>query len=77
MKELEAKAAAPSKMRFEKKTMFTVHLDFVHHELPRSKAGADACASITVYVDELNPEFEKMCAEMITLKEDTFCTAPV
>ena len=41
----------------------------VQHELPRSKAGADACAEITAYVDGLNTEFEKMCAEMSTTKD--------
>jgi len=63
VKELEEKAAAPQKMREDKNKMFAVHLDFVHHELPRSKASDVACASITAYVDDLNTEVEKMCAE--------------
>ena len=73
VKELEDKAVAPQKMRVEKKAVFTAHLDLVHRELPRSKASADSCASITAYVDELNTEFEKMCAEMITLTEQSKC----
>ena len=65
VKELDEKAAAPKKERAERKKMFAVHLDFVQHELPRSKAGADACASITAYVDGLNTDYEKVCAEML------------
>jgi len=43
--------------------LFTEALTLVQHELPRSKVGAHACAEITAYVDGLNTEFEKMCAE--------------
>jgi len=65
VKELDEKAAAPKKERAERKKMFAVHLDFVHHELPRSKKSADSCASITAYVDDLNTDYEKVCAEML------------
>ena len=41
------KAAAPWKEREELKVLFTEALFLVQHELPRSKAGVEACASIT------------------------------
>ena len=47
VKVLDEKAAAPWKEREEKKVLFTEALFLVQHELPRSKAGVEACASIT------------------------------
>jgi len=70
VKELEQQPSRAKAVREEKKKMVAVHLDFVHHELPRSKKSADSCASITAYVDDLNMYFEKVCAEMITMKEE-------
>ena len=71
---VEELEAALKKERDEQKVLFTEALTLVQHELPRSKAGADACAEITAYVDGLNTEFEKMSTEFEKMSAEHHAT---
>ena len=64
VKELEQ----PMKERSQKKVLFTEALTLVQHELPRSKAGANACAEITSYVEWLNTVVDNVTINLSSSK---------